>query len=268
LISHNLLHDAPHSAILFGGNEHLIEFNEIHNVCLESDDAGSLYCGRDWGIRGNIIRYNFFHHIDSELEGSHGVHAVYLDDCASGLKVFGNVFYDISGRGVMCGGGRDNQIINNIFVKCGSAHFTDRRGKVWVVDEPGDSWNLLEKIKRYNYTEPPWSTAYPKLAKIMDDGYEMAKEPEGCVISTNIGWKNEKWLEENCLGACDGFDFYTIENNLKDVDPHFVNEDELNLELQDDSPAYSLPGFETIPFDTIGLLNNGDSDIEDWQKRP
>jgi hypothetical protein len=251
IAAHNELCDGPHSAILFGGNEHLIELNEIHDVCYEVDDAGSIYCGRDWGLRGNVIRHNFFHHIESHLPGGHGVHAVYLDDCASGITVFGNTFYEISGRAIMCGGGRDNTIQNNVIAKCGSAHFTDRRGKVWV-DKDNRSWNLLDKIERYNYTQPPWSERYPRLAGILDNGYERAKEPEGCVISCNIGWQNDRWLEENCLGACGGFDFYTIENNIADADPRFVDEENLNLALRDDSPAYSIPGFQPIPFRNIG----------------
>jgi len=250
IAANNLLHDGPHSAILFGGNEHLIERNEIYGVCYEVDDAGSIYCGRDWGLRGNVIRHNFFHDIQSGLPGSNGVHAVYLDDCASGITVFGNVFYQISGRAIMCGGGRDNTIENNVIVKCGSAHFTDRRGKVWI--DKDESWKLLDKIKRYNYTEPPWSTRYPRLAHILDNGYEQAKEPEGCVIRGNIGWRNKRWLEKNCLGACGGFDFYTIENNIEDQDPRFVDEQKLNLALRDDSPAYSLAGFQRIPFEQIG----------------
>ncbi len=248
--ANNLLHDGPHSAILFGGNEHLIELNEIHSVCYEVDDAGAIYCGRDWGLRGNLIRHNFFHDIRSNLPGSNGVHAVYLDDCASGITVFGNTFYEVSGRAIMCGGGRDNTIENNVIVKCGTAHFTDRRGKVWI--DKDESWKLLDKIKRYNYTEPPWSTRYPRLAHILDNGYEQAKEPEGCVIRRNLGWQNQRWLQESSLGAPGGFQFYTIENNIENEDPRFVDEQALNLALKNDSPAYTLPGFERIPFDRIG----------------
>lgn len=253
ILASNLLYDGPHSAILFGGNDHLIELNEIHDVCYEVDDAGSVYCGRDWGLQGNVIRHNFFHDIRSVLPGSNGVHAVYLDDCASGITVSGNTFYQISGRAVMCGGGRDNTIGNNVIAKCGAAHFTDRRGKVWIDKDNG--WRLLDKIKKYNYTEPPWSTRYPRLAHILDNGYDRAKEPEGCVIRTNLGWQNKRWLQESSLGAAGGFKFYIIENNIEDQDPHFVDEAKLNLALRDDSPAYSLPGFERIPFDRIGPQN-------------
>lgn len=250
--AHNRIYNGPHSGILFGGNNHVMEFNDISRCCQETDDAGSLYGGRDWGARGNQIRYNFFHDIASSLVGSLGVHAVYLDDCISGISVYGNIFYNISGRAVMCGGGRDNLIENNVIVQCGAAHFTDRRGKAWVVDTPGDSWDLLGKIKRYNYDQPPWSIEYPELATILDNGYEQAKEPEGCVIRTNIGFQNKKWLEKNCLGACDGFSFYTITNNIEEEDPRFVDPENGNFRLRDDSPAYRLKGFQPIPFEFIG----------------
>ena len=50
--THNLIHDAPHMAIVFGGNDTRIEFNEIHSVCYESNDAGAIYAGRNWTMRG------------------------------------------------------------------------------------------------------------------------------------------------------------------------------------------------------------------------
>ena len=256
IAANNLLYDGPHCAILFGGNDHLIELSEIHDVCYEVDDAGAIYCGRDWGLQGNVLRYNFFHHIQSSLPGSNGVHAVYLDDCASGITVFGNTFYAISGRAIMCGGGRDNTMENNVIAKCGSAHFTDRRGKVWI--DKDSSWRLLDKIQQYHYTLPPWSTRYPRLAHILDHGYEQAKEPEGCTIRWNVGWQNKRWLEESSLGAPGGFSFYTIEYNIEDQDPRFVDEAHLNLALRDDSPAYGLRGFQRIPFDRIGPQENAD----------
>jgi parallel beta-helix repeat protein len=43
------------------------------------------------------------------------VRVVYLDDCASGTTVFGNIFYQAT-RSVIIGGGRDNRIENNIFL--------------------------------------------------------------------------------------------------------------------------------------------------------
>ena len=112
---HNLIDNAPHQAIGFAGNDHLIELNEIHTVCYESNDAGAIYAGRDWTMRGTAIRHNYFHDI-SGFEGR-GCVGVYLDDQFSGTEVFGNLFYKVT-RAAMIGGGRDCTIANNIFVDC------------------------------------------------------------------------------------------------------------------------------------------------------
>ncbi|MDH3252149.1 MAG: right-handed parallel beta-helix repeat-containing protein, partial [Ignavibacteria bacterium] len=114
-LSHNLIHDAPFEAIYLRGNEHLIEFNEVHHVTQETGDAGALHTGRNWTWRGNVIRYNYWHHLIGP--GLHGVMGVYLDDWASGFTIYGNLFYK-AGRAAFIGGGRDNVVENNIFVQC------------------------------------------------------------------------------------------------------------------------------------------------------
>lgn len=60
-VAHNLIHDAPHSGILLGGNENIVEYNELHTLAQQTGDVGAFYMGRDWTQRGNIIRYNYFH---------------------------------------------------------------------------------------------------------------------------------------------------------------------------------------------------------------
>lgn len=253
------LNDGPHSAILFGGNNHLIELNDFYDTCFETDDSGTIYAGRDWALHGTVIRYNYIHDISSnastgETEAHElGVHGIYLDDCASGLTMYGNIFNNISGRAIMCGGGRHNIIDNNIIVNCGAAHFTDRRGLKRITDIPGDSWNLREKVKSLNFTQPPFSTAFPKLATLMDEGYEKAKEPVGCEITNNIGFNNKVWLEKNCSGACGGFDFYHFEGNLENADPMFVDETDLLKGVSKKSPLYGMKGFKEVPFEKIGL---------------
>ena len=62
-MAHNLVHHGPHMALAAGGNDHVVEFNEIHNAVYESGDAGAYYVGRDWTQRGNVLRYNYWHQI-------------------------------------------------------------------------------------------------------------------------------------------------------------------------------------------------------------
>ena len=108
------MHDAPHTAAFFLGNDHILEFNEVYRVCVETGDAGAFYIGRDWTQRGNVVRYNYFHDLAATMEA---IVAVYLDDMACGTTVFGNIISRVH-LGVLIGGGRDNIVENNIFLDC------------------------------------------------------------------------------------------------------------------------------------------------------
>ena len=44
------------------------------------------------------------------------------------------------------------------------------------------SWCLEDKARRLNYTQPPWSTKYPRLAAIMN---EEPRQPLGNTIRRN-----------------------------------------------------------------------------------
>ena len=123
LVAHNLLHHAPHSAVFFNGNDHVIEFNEMHHLMLETHDAGAVYMGRNWTCTGNMIRYNFIHHRGAFGIGSSGV---YLDDGNAGNTIFGNVFYKGTWATVL-GGSRNTTVENNIFIDCEPAVNVDDR---------------------------------------------------------------------------------------------------------------------------------------------
>ena len=68
ILSHNYIHDAPNAAVFFSGNDHLLEYNEVRNIAQETGDVGAFYAGRDWTMRGHVIRYNYFHHLSSSWE--------------------------------------------------------------------------------------------------------------------------------------------------------------------------------------------------------
>lgn len=250
-VAHNLMHDAPHSAVLFWGNDHVIEFNEIYRVCTETGDAGALYIGRDWTQRGNVIRHNHFHDLTESLAaeaGYNGITAVYLDDQASGTTVFGNVFHRVS-RGVMLGGGRDNVLANNVFAYCGRAIHLDARG---VGDSLSNSKTLHDRLKAVNHDQPPYSRRYPALAGILGD--EPGK-PKGNVIERNI-CVGGSW-DVFYLAAGQEFvrSLVKMEGNLTEGDPGLVAPKKGDFRLRKDSPALKL-GFQPIPLGKIGLYRN------------
>jgi len=188
-VSHNLIHDAPHSAILFTGNDHVIEFNEIFKVCTETDDAGAIYTGRDWTMRGTHIRYNFIHDLVSLFKKGIRASGIYLDDTASGTSVYGNIFYRAE-QAVFIGGGRDNIIKNNIFIENDPAIRIDSRMVGWAKEQSvlHGSWRLHEKLLDMNYNKPPYSERYPSL---IDIWLKDPLLPLGNTITCNLFWKGK-----------------------------------------------------------------------------
>jgi hypothetical protein len=250
--SHNLIHNAPHMGMGFGGNEHVIEKNEIHSVCYESNDAGAIYTGRDWTMRGTVIQYNYLHHIHG-FQGK-GCVGVYLDDMFCGTKIFGNVFYRVT-RAAFIGGGRDCLVQNNLFVDCQPALHIDARALGWAKDH-AEGWikEAREKgtLSGIRYQQPPYSQRYPRLVDILDN--EPAA-PQGNRVTQNVSFGG-KW--DGVYG--EARKYQSIENNLVDEDPHFATPDRLqsgqpravDFALRDDSPAWEI-GFEKLPLAQIGL---------------
>jgi len=258
-VSHNLIDHAPHSAILYGGNDHVIELNEIHDVNQFSSDAGAIYSGRDWGARGNVIRNNYIHDLSTWFQG-YGVHGIYLDDCLSGVTVEGNLLVSITGHGILHGGGRDNHMNNNVIAHSGDGIGADARCFAWRPDAgpndvPGDSWNLLEKLEKVSYQQEPWLSRFPECAAIPDDWATLIDPannwlyPEGCTFSRNLGYLNEAWMSE----SDSAFTWYSErQDNVEATTSPFVDEANADLNLSSDALS-SVPGMQAIPFSEIGV---------------
>jgi Right handed beta helix region len=238
--AHNHIHDAPHTAIFFWGNDHAVEYNDIHDVCRETGDVGAIYTGRDWTMYGNTVRFNFLHDIHGP--GVHGAQAIYLDDQASGTTSFGNVIVNVA-RAFLIGGGRDNVTENNIMVNCPQSVFLDGRGIGWSA---GNQGTMLERLDAVPYKEEPWVSRYPRLVPILD---EASAAPRGNVVRDNVLYKcGEMNIHEVAR------EHGTVESNLVLVDdPQFVDPGKGDYRLKAMSPILErLPGFERIPFDMIG----------------
>ena len=249
--AHNLIHDAPHMAAGVGGNDHVFEYNVIHHVCTETDDSGAFYTGRNPSCRGNILRYNLWHHIGSPM--GHGNAAVYFDDGDGGYTVFGNVFFRCGdpGRGsfgtVFSHGGHDNLSENNLFVECkramGSAPWNDKRWKEAIDGGAGCFWKerLLQDV---DITKPPYTTRYPELVGFMD--------PQPGQPRFNRAVRN---LLVMCAEVSGGnWQLKPDENLVTDRDPGFVDAARGDFRLRPDAEVFSrLPGFQPLPIAKMGL---------------
>lgn len=169
-IANNLVEDAPHQAIYVQGNDNVFEHNFVRDVCLETDDCGAYYSGRNPSCRGNVIRENLF--MDIGRIEKHGCASVYFDDGQSGDTLIGNVFVRGS-RGafgaIFVNGGRDIQARNNVFIDCkvamASAPWSEDRWEQSIAGEGEQSWlgwNLLI-TQEVDIRSPVYIQKYPNL---------------------------------------------------------------------------------------------------------
>ena len=239
-VANNLIHDSPHMAIGWSGNENIIELNEIYNVVLETNDAGAIYSGRDPSMQGNIIRYNYFHNI-GKIYG-HGVASVYLDDGHCGNIVFGNIFYKagLPGRdnfgAVFIHGGRYNVIENNIFIECEQVYnespWDQKRWKDFWSNPPYNQ-RLFGEI---DIRKEPYKSRYPWLVNILED-----TRPN--ILARNIVYKCKRFTDRGKQELID---------NLVVIDPMFEAYNLPIIKFKKNSPVFKI-NFKQIPFENIGL---------------
>ena len=239
------IYNSPSVAILLHGNNHVIEYNDIHHTTLEVDDMGAIYYGRDPSERGNIVRYNFFHN----LGGQNKTMAIYHDDGACGMQVTGNVFYRAGTVAAFIGGGQDNNYSYNLILNTRYALHIDKRLTNWakgVVQKDG----LFEKrLNAVNYLNPPYSTAYPTLKSYFREGPDV---PQRNRFFMNVMVNIEQPVEgDTTLLYFDKRNFETI------GDPGFKNYRKLDFKIKHNSIInQELPGFELPPLDKIGYRKN------------
>lgn len=240
-VAGNRFHDLPHTAILWGGNDHLFERNLVERVCTDTGDAGAFYSGRDATMRGTTIRWNWFRDVNPTVstEGNYtSVMSVYLDDCLCGTTVFGNIF-ETKGIGVMIGGGRDNRIENNVFLGCQPAVHFDARGRGWAkgLFQRGGEWGYMEKLDAMKPLEPPYATRYPELARALRSGEDLAY-PAGNSLLRNVSLGGQ-WVV-----YLDGL----TEKDLR-LQDNVVEQASAPLE---EALKRVPPGFSRIPVERIG----------------
>ncbi len=263
--SHNEMANSPHEAITYKGNNHIVEYNNIHDVCLLSDDAGAIYSGRSWVWYGNIVRYNCIYNVGS---GEHKPDGIYLDDALSGQQIYGNLLVNIPRNSIHIGGGRDNVVENNIIVNSGeNAIYFDERARDGALNNgwfthahigSGDMWEAL-----YNspWQSEIWQEVFPEYKTMTDDISESdsaAYIPNpASTVKGNLIFNQYKEIGDIYDSA---YRFSDISDNgvysLYKTEEIFVDADSGNYNIKDiETLKKSIPEFENIPLDGIGRVN-------------
>ena len=288
--SHNLIHDTPRIAIMFSGNNLVIEYNHMRHVNLETEDTGVVYTGgRDWiSSRGTAIRYNYMHDSigfgqeNGKWMSPHFSWGVYLDDNTGGVDVIGNIVVRAYRGLIHLHNGRDNLIENNIFVdgKLQQAEFNG-----WTDTSRYWKDHFPTMMKGYDMVkdQPAW-----KNMRNIGTSPEQAVLPGGLIMSGNVFRRNivyaldpaaklfnsrnlpldhNQW-DENvywhaglplkiALGGklgevdLDQWRAKGLDTHSVVADPMFVNPAKDDYRLRAASPALKL-GFQPIPFGKIG----------------
>jgi hypothetical protein len=180
-VTGNRFEASPHMALYLSGNDHRIRFNAFIGAVNDTSDAGGFYTGRDWTMRGTVIENNSFFDIGRKEAYTMGV---YLDDMASGFSLRGNLFVRTP-RGVFIGGGRDNEVIGNVFIASNPAIHLDQRGLSWGAKALRPGSELMQRLSALPVQGPLWATRYPRLASILS---EKPAEARGNASARNLFW--------------------------------------------------------------------------------
>ena len=262
---HNEIYDSPHEAITYGGNDNIIAYNLIHEVCKITSDAGAIYAGRSWCSYGNRILYNCIYNLGT---GDFTPCGIYLDDALSGQTVEGNLLVNIPGNALMLGGGRDLIVRNNIVVSRGERGISYDQRAIdgfyggWFEEHSGRDGNMWTDLRSSPWKTEIWQNAYPDMAKISDDMSDpdspyFAPNPANSRVENNLfvtGRRTVGSVDKKVL-QYSGFSGNVLFSPAQ-LGSLFVDAENGDYRLKDDSPArYFTTSIENPPLEKIGRVN-------------
>ena len=258
---HNEICNTPHMAVGYSGNEHLIEYNDIHDAVLCSTDAGAIYSGFDWAAHGTVIRFNRI----SDIGGGpfHPV-GIYWDDGLSGQTAYGNILIGIPGSTFGIGGGRENKVEGNLIVYAreSSISYDDRNrdgyvngGWAWRATQipGGKHWKVLSQVP---YTSALWADKYPHLAALKTDAATDVNDPDFpinpayCSIAHNVTIAP---LADVLRISDSVYTYSSVHDNHTYATAEEAGWNDNSRCLSADSRVFSdVPAFAVIPAEKIG----------------
>ena len=239
------IYNAPSMAILLHGNDHLIAYSNIYDVCKEIDDQGAFYYGRDPSERGHQLKFNYFHHLGNKNRTS----AVYHDDGACGLEVFGNIFFKAGSIPVLIGGGQDISYKNNLFIDSPLGIRIDNRFENWAKKTLEKDGVIDKRLKEIRFDQPPYSVKYPQLASYWKENPAV---PKRLVFDNNFFIK----IQTTRVGE-DNWFLWSENNRVSDTYPYNWKLMDNRHFIPDDTQLTNLPeGWQTLPVEKIGVVKN------------
>lgn len=263
-IAHNEIFNSDWHGIFAHGNDHIFEYNHIHDVTLNSNDTSPWYMGRNPSDRGNIVRYNFFDNCGNPNRMNMGI---YCDDSSTDVYVYGNVFNEMkTEHGVLFSNTGWHLVMKNNIVINPIAHTAviSANYYTWAAPQAKDMFGENGLIRKrleqdVNFKTPPYSTRYPELLPYLDvirEGKEWeSMRTRGNLLEGNLivgGPENPIKLLGGEYAQMEG------KNNwVTREDPGFVDMKNKNFMLNPEAAAYKkILGFQPVPFDRMGIYKD------------
>ena len=251
LCAHNEFYNSPHTAIYFHGNDNVIEYNLIHDVCRLVSDGGAIYGEQHWEYQGLVIRNNVIYNLGS---GTFRPVGIYLDDGRSGVAVQNNLV--VNARvGIVLGGGRDHTVTGNVVVNSEKSVEYDDRTRQGVLGEQGNTalgsasfWlpdpeepsGIWRSLWASPWKSEIWQKTYPALARMTDDPSDLddpnfAPNPAYSVVAGNVFVGGKMEIAKSV------YRFSTVGPNKENG-------------LWKGNRYWTLPGYEDIPLEQVGRI--------------
>ena len=264
-VSHNEISESPHQAISWSGPNHLFEYNEIYNVCLETSDCGAFYAGRNYNSYGCVIRYNYIHNVGTDAAMAN---AIYWDDGLSGQTAYGNIITDVKNNAFAIGGGRDNVVENNLIINSVSSpvSFDQRNRDALLVS---NYWvNVSTPIAMAEVIPPLqneyWNEAFPIYGKIIPYTADYTGDLDDPLLSANPAnnvIKNNVAYNYFAGGTKHSISDYVINNSVVENNPIIrIRRDDFDAWnngdsslLTDSRTTEQCPEFNALPLNEMGL---------------
>ena len=267
-VAYNDINDAPHCIFNYHGNDHIIEYNRIHDAVKECLDMDAIYTRNEYmpQWRGNIIRNNYIYNLGifpvGEYKKQLNVSGIRTDNYGHALQIYDNVFANIGTEGAnnviaITAQGNRNMIKGNLFIDC-SATFLG-----WNTYTPGATWDMTkqEEKERVELAEkyaanPIFAEKYPELANFKNEYYKSVATNEfdnNVVVNLKFGLSqaNGAVNPQSTRGAIElikGTNNYVINS-----DPGFTDYEKGDYSLSKDSEVFqNIPEFKNPEMSKMG----------------
>lgn len=274
IFRNNLVHNFIGQPITPGGNDQIIELNEVFNVGFEEGDGGAMYTAQAvWGGYGQVFRHNFLHHLMC-VPRAHPRGGIYLDQLYGGSLIEENVFCKAAHRAVLVNGGAGTTVRRNVFIDghigiyntsaYGQRSFEDivrfdsgelRRGDV------GDYiWRTEQAVGAQGWNSEPWASRFPMFRRIMNQPRMRFFPIESAIVGNlfhgnveDIQWRTG-WGKDD-LTRIEDIPYVRSSGNREVDMALFVDPTRMHFAFRRTGRP---PWAPDIPFDQIGLYRDED----------